>query len=278
MHSGLISHPDYKLEYFLYGTGPRTLIVFHGFNNNAQDFESLGRIAGERYTIIAINIFFHGNSTVENHLIESGFSNDDLRQLFGDIFNVRPADKYTLMGYSLGGRICLRLFELFPTMIDEIVLLAPDGIRINPFYKFLTGTGIGRGIMRYAVHNPGLFESLAGFLRRTRIVSEKRYQFARSNFENEEKREQVYKVWMTLRNVRSERTSIKNLLQKTGVRLHLFFGKFDKIIPVSIGRNFQKGAEKQIRLNVLEEGHRLVKPETLQKVMNLIKNDDLSSS
>ena len=53
--------------------------------------------------------------------------------------------------------------------------------------------------------------------------------------------------------------------------MYLFFGKFDKIIPTSIGKKFMNGVEKQVRLYELEEGHKLVKPEVLEKVMKFVE-------
>jgi pimeloyl-ACP methyl ester carboxylesterase len=266
---GFIHHADYDLEYFIFGSGPRTLIAFHGFNNNAHDFESLGRIAGNIYTTISINIFFHGGSHVQDRMITNGFSIENLRQLFLEICNIRITEKYTLLGYSLGGRICMKLFELFPEKTEKIILLAPDGIKISPFYSFFAKTPMGRSMLKNAVYKPGVFNAVADFLRKVRIVSEKKYQFAKNNFENKGRRERVYQVWLTLRNVQSDMKIIRQLLKQYNIKMHLFFGKYDKIIPPELGINFRKGMEDQISLHILEEGHRLIRPEVLQKVINL---------
>lgn len=271
---GLISHEDYELEYFTFGSGPKTLIAFHGFNNNAHDFECLGAIAGNRYTIISVNIFFHGGSTVKDRMIEKGFSTEDLKTLFCDIYNIRHSEKYTLLGYSLGGRIVLKLIELYPDMVEEIILLAPDGFKISPFYLFFSRTKVGRQMLRRAVKRPGLFHSLSNFLRNTRIVSEKKYQFARNNFDDIHRRERVYQIWVALRNVLSDKKEVVRLLKKYNIRMHLFFGKYDKIIPPSIGKKFEKRAKKHVIFHELEEGHRLIKPDILEKVLKIVETND----
>jgi hypothetical protein len=81
----------------------------------------------------------------------------------------------------------------------------------------------------------------------------------------------VYQIWLTLRNVISKRKNIRHIVQKYGIPVHLFFGKYDKIIPPSIGIRFRKGIEKHVTLHVLEEGHRLIRPDVLKKVMILAK-------
>jgi pimeloyl-ACP methyl ester carboxylesterase len=277
MHAYKISQPSYELEYFLFGTGPKVMLAFHGFNNSAHDFVSLERIAGDKYTIVSVNIFFHGNSMVEEHLVERGFSNNELKALFGDLFNIKPSRKYTLMGYSLGGRIVLKMLELFPERIEKIILLAPDGLKINPFYTFFTRTIVGKNILKNAVNNPASFHNIARFLKRTRIISEKRYQFAFTNFENKSKREKVYRTWMLFKNVVTGQETIKARLREHKIHLFLFFGRYDKIIPPSIGENFKKGVEKLVNLYILDEGHRLIRHEILEKVINLTEKEEICS-
>lgn len=250
------------------------MIAFHGFNNNAQDFACLEEIAGEGFTIISINIFFHGSSKVNERMIEKGFSIDDLKTLFEDIYKIRQSEKYILLGYSLGGRIVLKLLEIFPDKIEEIILIAPDGIRISPFYLFFTRTTPGRFLLRKAVQRPQFFYVVSDLLRKMRIVDEKKYQFARNNFDGLQKREKVYQIWLTLRNVISDNKTVKELLRKHNIRLHLFFGKYDKIIPSSIGRRFRKGSEKNIIFHELEEGHRMIRPDVLEKVIKIAETSD----
>jgi pimeloyl-ACP methyl ester carboxylesterase len=206
-------------------------------------------------------------------MIVSGFSNRDLKQLFADIYAIRTAEKYTLMGYSLGGRIVLKILEIFPERVESVMLLAPDGLKLNPFYLFFSRTAIGRKILKHAVFHPELFYRLARFLHRIKIVGEKQYQFAVNNFDNKSRREKVYQIWLSLRNVVSDRKNVRYILQKYDIPMLLFFGKYDKIIPPSIGIRFMKGIERQVKLYVLEEGHRLVRPDVLEKVMILAKKD-----
>jgi pimeloyl-ACP methyl ester carboxylesterase len=273
---GIVHHKEYEIEYFVYGNGPEIAFAFHGFNNHATDYKALGDTLRDQYTLVSINIFFHGSSTAKVGVIEKGFSVNDLKDLARDLSGLFPSEKYTLIGYSLGGRIVLKLLEIVPEKIERVILLSPDGIRSSRFYLFLTQTIIGKNVFTDVIKNPSSFHQLAGFLRKSKIISEKRYQFAISNFDSDQKRKKVYQVWMTLRKISSKNKKIKSILKEYKIPLHLFFGRHDKIIPPSIGINYRKGYEKLISMEILETGHRLLTDKTLKEIgvkIRKIKND-----
>jgi pimeloyl-ACP methyl ester carboxylesterase len=273
---GIISHPDYETEYLVFGEGPRVLFAFHGFNNRAEDFRALGIFLGKEYKIVALNLFFHGASRAREELVERGFSAADLKEMFLELTDRFPAEQYTLLGFSLGGRIVLKIVELFPEKTGRVVLLAPDGIRISSFYRFLTGTRPGRWLFRKAVSDPFLFSRIALFLRKTNVVNEKRYQFALKNFDTNQKREQVYLIWMIFRKIFSDRKAMRKLIKKYEVRFDLFFGAYDKIIPPAIGVKFVQGLEEWVKLHLPESGHRMLNEKVLKAVadqLGTIKND-----
>ena len=268
---GLIRNTDYEIEYFVYGTGKKILFAFHGFNNHAEDFKVLENFFGNDYTIVAVNLFFHGDSHAQNHLVEKGFSVDDLKNLFDELASLFPAEKYTLIGYSLGGRIVLKLLEIYPEKLEKIILLAPDGIRISIVYRLLTQTSLGRILLKRVIDNPSIFFVLARILRKSGLVGEKRYHFTLENFDSKTKRWKVYLVWMTLRKIISKKSGVKNIIRKHNIPMHLFFGKHDRIIPPSIGIKFQKGMEEYISLTVLESGHHLLKENVVTEIASNLK-------
>ena len=273
---GLIKHSDYEIEYFVYGNGKKILFAFHGFNNHAEDFKILDSFFGNEYTIVAINLFFHGDSHAQNHIVEKGFSIDDLKNLFDEISTLFPSKKYSLIGYSLGGRVVLKLLEICPEKIEKIILLAPDGIRISIMFRFLTQTLMGNKLLKRVVDNPSIFFALAGLLRKSGLLGEKKYQFTLGNYNSKTKRQKVYMVWMTLRKIISKLSIVKNIIIKYNIPMVLFFGKYDLIIPPSVGKKFQKGMEKYISINILESGHHLLKENTVKEIdaiLNKIKND-----
>lgn len=264
--SDFIKKGNYSLEYFRYGSGKKVLLAFHGFGNMATDFDLLEDIIGKNFTVLSVNLFFHGKSYADKSLIERGFGNDDLDGIIRELFLRYPSDKYSLLGYSMGGRFVLKTLELFPEKIDKAILLAPDGIEISPLYLFLTQNRLGHQLLNKAVYNPGAFFRIAGFLRRTRMIGEKKYRFGMGNFDTEQKRKKVYQVWMVYRKISSKRDDILAILKNFNIHLYLFYGHHDKIIPPSIGERFQKKLKEKISLHILDAGHKLIKKDLLREV------------
>ena len=69
-----ISAHGFSWEYFKFGNGPEILFAFHGFDNDANDFRIFEKAFGERYTIVAVNLFFHGKSDTPTHHAEDEFT------------------------------------------------------------------------------------------------------------------------------------------------------------------------------------------------------------
>ena len=72
---------------------------------------------------------------------------------------------FYLLGYSMGGRIALRLLQQIPKQIEKVVLLAPDGLHKNFWYRFATHTIVGRNLFYKSMKNPRLLFSIAKKLR-----------------------------------------------------------------------------------------------------------------
>lgn len=269
---GMIHHADYSIEYFKFGRGQKIMFAFHGFNNHARDFKILEDFLGDTYTIVSFNIFFHGESNAKNFLVERGIQKEDFAEIFRELKERFPAQEYTLMGYSLGGRIVLKIMEMYPEHTEKLILLAPDGIRLNPFYLFLTHTLLGKKLLFLVIHHPSIFFITARILRKTGLVSEKKYSFARNNFDTISKREKVYLVWMILRKVISKKEELKNIIRRHKIPVYLFFGEKDKIIPPSIGWKFSNGVEKHVFINILDAGHKLINSRVMSLVAEKIKD------
>ncbi len=267
---GQIKERNYTVDFIEFGTGSKIVFAFHGFNNNAGNFSFLEPALGSDYKVIAINLFFHGDSHAEEELVEKGLSEEELKTFFELLCERFPAEKYILIGYSLGGRISLFLSGQFPEKVGHLILIAPDGIRISPFYKLVTQNKPGRRFLKGVVENPAIFFGIGKFLRSFRLINEKRYLFALNNFDSKEKREKVYRVWLIYRNVHVNIDDVRNTIMRHGIRTDMLFGAYDQIIPASIGFKFQMGMEKQIGVHILNSGHRLLNENTGIEIANLL--------
>lgn len=251
----------WQVEYLIFGRGNEMLLAFHGFDNDAQDLKVFETSLGEDFTIISVNLFFHGNSTYTGEADKVRFDREQLKLVMDELLISCNVNRFSLLGYSLGGRVCLTLAELYPDRIDRLFLLASDGLIINRWYSFLTGTYFGREVFRRVVRRPDLFLTTAELFRKLKVVGEKQYKFARSYFDTQEKREKVFKVWMIYRLLLPNQKLVATNIRKQRISCHLLFGSRDTIIPSKNANRLIKEAGSTCHVHLIETGHQLIRPD-----------------
>ena len=254
-----ISYKGFHWEYESYGSGPEIMLAFHGFGNVCSDFKVLEPSLGGKYKIISFNLPFHGNSTIDPSVAEKTISKRHLKEFIEKVLNLQGAKKFSLMGYSLGGKIVLQLIELFPGRINTAFLIAPDGLRPIVSNAFVTRSALGKILYQRIINDPSGFFRLVDFLHRIKLVNRKMRDFIRESLSTRKKREMVWDVWMCFRELHPSVKKVQRIVNENGIRLHLFFGLYDRIIPPSIGQKFVKGISDRHSLHIVEAGHNLVK-------------------
>ena len=265
-----IVEKNFEVDYIIFGEGDRVLLAFHGFNNHAEDFLPLAEGLRGAFKIISVNIFFHGESSASEELVEKGMSDGDLRHLFHCLMSIVPAERYFLMGFSLGGRIAIKLASLLPRKVARLYLLSPDGIRSAPIYNFLTRTWIGRSLFRHSVYHASSYMAFGNLLKTLRMVSPKRINLVKNNFDTKEKRERVFKTWLLLRNAYIRPRSLNRLIRRFQLHTMFFFGEHDTIIPKSLAEKFISKKDGLASIEVMKTGHMLLREKTLLEISRRI--------
>lgn len=268
--AGILQHGKACLEYFVFGEGHETMFLFHGFDNDAKDLFVFREVLSKRYRCVAVNLFFHGRSTWDEPAADSMFTADELYRLMRGLMDRFPSERYSWLGFSLGGRIILQLTEEFAAVTDRIILLAPDGLHMSFWYRFLTSNPLGRSVFTRAVKDPTRFLNIAGWLRRLGIAGERQYRFALANFDTAEKRKKVYEVWMVFRHLLPDLSTVAAAIDRHRIRTDLIFGKYDRIIPPSAGKELCKKGGTQVTLHVVDNGHNLVKEKTAEELKKIL--------
>lgn len=254
---------EFKLEYFTYGTGAIPLLAFHGFGRHASDFKVFEELYGEKYTMYAFNLFHHGNSAYPKERVEQNtFTKSEFTHLFSHFFESQNINQLAVMGYSLGGKIALMFTEIFPEKVKSLWLFAPDGIKKNFWYFVASNTAVGRSVYKYFLENPKLFFSMVNGMHKTKIINDKIKKFAMNNMNEKEKRELVYKVWLTFKDTNPNiKLCIQNIM-KFNIPVYQFFGKNDKVIKPKLGHWFSSKINQKENLHVLQAGHTLLTTKT----------------
>lgn len=247
------------VAYTQFGTGPAIAVCFHGYGEEAGTFSFLEKYAGDHYTFYAIDLPFHGKTEWKEGLT---FTATDLLQIVEAIVavkNDKPAgNKLVLLGFSLGGRMALRLYQAIPERISKLVLLAPDGLKINFWYWLSTQTWAGRRLFYFTMKHPGWFFGFLKLLNRFGFVNSSVFKFVKYYIDNAHVRQLLYDRWICLRKIKPGLRSIKNQVRKNKTPVKLVYGQHDRIILPAVGKRFQKGIDEYCSLTIIPSGHQVL--------------------
>jgi 2-succinyl-6-hydroxy-2,4-cyclohexadiene-1-carboxylate synthase len=96
------------------------VILLHGFTHTGRSWDPVVAALGERYTAIALDIRGHGSASEREPVT--------LEAVIGDVGGLVD-ERFTLVGYSMGGRIALHAALELGERIERLVLIgASPGI------------------------------------------------------------------------------------------------------------------------------------------------------
>ncbi|RYD58997.1 MAG: alpha/beta hydrolase [Sphingobacteriales bacterium] len=260
--TGYIEVGAEKLHCISIGTGPKVLVCFHGYRNNATLFTPFAAYLEKAYTIVSVDLPHHGKSNWTDH---SHMHPRDLVMLIDEIRSRYSVDKVSLLGYSLGGRVCLKAVELMPERIDKVLLIASDGLVFNPFYYFVTRTGVGRHIFSSFLTNPNRFVGVIEWAKRRNLIDASRYRFFMQYLDSDQERMLLLRIWPSMSRLIPNTKKLKDAIHKFEIPVSIYMGKHDRIIPVGLAQQFTKDM-KTVKLFILDRGHRVFDAETIPKM------------
>lgn len=268
MQSAFLQYGDSKIHYLRGGEGKEVLLCLHGYGESAQTFAILEPLLGARFSILAIDLPFHGQTVWEQGL---AFRPEELRDIV--LMIVGPTtEKIFLLGYSMGGRAALTLLEKMPRQIERVILLAPDGLIVNCWYWLATQTWLGNRVFRFSMKHPsGLFLilRLGHWLH---LVNPGIYKFTLTYIDHGLVREHLYKRWTVMRKFNPRLRSIRATIQAYHIQIRLLYGAFDRIIRAKRGLRFMRGIESWCRLETVDTGHHLLKERYLETLKNMLED------
>jgi pimeloyl-ACP methyl ester carboxylesterase len=258
-----ISYRDNRISYRLYGKGTMKLVCLHGYGESSESFALLENSLGLSYTIVAIDLPSHGDTTWN----EPDFHVQDLSDIIQKIIPVQY-QQIALMGYSMGGRIALHLLQQQPEWFNKVVLLAADGLQMNRWYWLATQSKIGHKLFRFTMQHPRWLFMLAKAMHKTGLLKNSIFKLLHFYMDQPKERMLLYDRWMIFRHYTSDLTTIATTLKQNNLTLDLVFGKYDQVIPVSYAAKIQQLSPK-VKLTVLPAGHRLLQQKYLADIAKL---------
>ena len=274
MLTGHYAPESSRIQYSCRGTGPRLLFCFHGYGESADTFSFLAESLGRDYTLIAFDLPFHGQTHGQTDWQGGNlyFAPADLLNQMEEIHSGLPGRTapWTLLGYSMGGRVALHLLQLAPEKIGKLVLLAPDGLRMNPWYWLATQTRAGNRLFRFTMRHPDWLFFLLRIGNAIHCVNPGIYKFTTRYIDNIKVRQYLYARWTIMRGFRPKPGLIRNIIRSGKIPVRLVYGRYDRIIRAERGQRFRKGIEDLCALLVLPTGHHLLQTSNREIIENAI--------
>jgi pimeloyl-ACP methyl ester carboxylesterase len=213
------------LHYIKSGSGPKTMLLFHGYGQDHTVFDSYN---DDAYTFYCIDLFFHGKSVWDKG--EQPLEKTEWKELISAILTENHINSFTVLGFSMGAKFAMATLEAFSDRVEEIILLAPDGIKTSYWYSLATYPIALRSLFRSMVGNHKRFLQIASGARELGLIDKGVLRFVETQMDSEEKRKRVYHSWVVFRHLKFNVDGIAGLINKHNIRLKLFVGRFDKII------------------------------------------------
>ena len=241
-----------NLAYRVIGEGNEVTLLFHGFGQTHKDMLPFEQIRKENQRFIFIDAFYHGRSTWK----DSGkpMNRKNWLELIGGLQDHLNFTDFHLIGYSMGGKISLITFELFPENVLSLTMLAPDGIKTGLWYSMSNYPDSFHPLMKQVVFKPkGLFKIMEG-LGSVGLIQSSLKKFFQTQMGTRSKRAQMYFTWKIMGGIQPRLGQIIQSARKRKTPVSLFLGEFDQMITED---NLKKFSSKvpQIQTIVLPVGH-----------------------
>lgn len=237
------------LAYEKIGQGSEILFAFHGFGQDKTFFRSWEKKLGNRYTIYAIDLFYHGGSTRPIKKL----TKKEWARHFEKVLLENQIKSFSLLGYSLGGRFAISSALSFPERTNELILIAPDGIFLTIWFKLAT-TPLIRQVFKYVVMNPDKLEKWARFNEKTRLSNTYISDFVRKEMGTPENKKRVYISWNAFKSLGYKKGKLIALFQKHSFKRRIILGSKDYVIKLNGIRPIIEKMGK-FEINVLEKKH-----------------------
>ena len=253
MVSTFLSSPHGRIHIFRFGSGPELLIALHGFSDRARMFTVLEPALSEKYTVVAIDLPFHGQTTWDKNT----FLKEDLLGIIRQILAEQEKNTFSLMAFSFGARLAQAMLPELAAQINHLYLISPDGINTKGM-SMATHTPMWmRRLLFRILQRPGWFIGMVDAGKKVKVVPPLVHHFLTNNLNRPERFQRTFGCWLAMDSFYLRRRHIKRVLQTTGLPTQVFIGKNDPMLGHSSLKKLYESIPN-VEITWLDDGHRLV--------------------
>lgn len=242
-----------KIHCLTFGSGPELLIALHGFSDRARIFAVLEPALSDNYTVVAIDLPFHGQTAWD----PDTFSKSDLLEIIQRILAEHKKERFSLMGFSFGGRLAQALLPDLVDKMNKLYLLSPDGVKTKGMSMAVRTPMWMRHFLNRMLQNPVWFFALLNAGRRIRIVPPMIHHFLTNNLNRPERYRRAFGCWLSMRSFYLRRRNIQRILHESHLRTDVYIGLSDPMLRQKTLKKLFEGLQ-DVRVFWLDDGHRLI--------------------
>lgn len=258
-----VEFQGHQWEVSLLGSGKRFLVVFHGYGQDAQAFNHLAELLGESYTLVLIDLAYHGaNASMPEGFF---FQSDQASGFIDSICTALHTERISLAGYSIGARIAMSIAGSYSARIEELWLFAPDGMPVSGFYKFLTTNLIGISLFRGFVKRPHVVFAIIRAAQTLKLIKYKAAKFYLHETADLAKRKQLFNTWMAYREAIPNHAALNEAMRKSSLSVVCVLGIDDSVIPFAKTRRFIRKELSAAQVYEIETGHNILSDKAIRK-------------
>lgn len=258
-----------QLHYEKHGSGKEILILFHGFGQNNKNLITWISSVNSFYTIYNFDLIFHGKSLYPNKSIYP----KEWKEHFEVFLQQEGINHFSIAAFSLGGRFALTTYDLFSKRIDQIILVAPDGIYKSIWFQIATST-LGNPLFKYLMLHPSKFNGLLKIVENLGLATSQIVRFAQKELSQKENRKRVYRSWTYFKPLQPNLSSIAKKVNALKTPFHVVLGSRDHIIPVAEIKSKTKKITS-IQYHILPLKHHQLIDGAKTLIPSLLKGDNL---
>ncbi len=249
-----------KVHFHEYGTGTKPMLAFHGYGMTGRQFHVLEKSIIPHYHIYGFDHFFHGESSLDgwtDKQIRTGMTKQMMYSYLQEWFNIYGEQRISLLGYSLGANLALTLVEEYAHLIDEIILMAPDGLTKRTGFHTLTHNIIGKRLFNIATKSTWLAPFLLKAVKKAGVIDQSLYQIAYNEIDTEKKRLDVYNTLNLIKQLNPDIEKVAALVNQYHIKCTLIFGTDDHLFPISVAKDLI-ALVNDTKIHEVKMGHWLV--------------------
>lgn len=258
----IVPYRSSLIHFEIFGTGENILLCFHGYGEDGSVFSILEKNLGNKFKIIAIDLPFHGKTNWKEGL---NFNPLQLIQILQNGFGLQKV-KFSILGYSMGGRIALQLLQLLPQNISKAVFIAPDGLHKNLWYQFSISPA-GNSVFYYCMKHPAVLKTIMNTGNFLKIGSLKNFSYY---IDTSKARELLYKRWTTLRQFKPDLKILQQIISSYKIPVRFLYGLYDTLIESHEGEKFIQSIAPYGSLIKIQAGHKLLKEKYTSQIASLL--------